>query len=164
MIEELWGGAPGGRHALDEDAVQTPIFHALKQGGGRRRQQDRAVESLEEFRRDPLTAPIPIQLVASTRDVPTREVLGRPSRDAGRAAARAPREAPGRAVARAAHEVAARSGAAQGRAQGRARERGGSGRTRRGSGRGSGPRHWPGGAATTGSRSPPTGESRVRAR
>ncbi len=114
MIEELWGGAPGGRHALDEDAVQTPIFHALKQGGGRRRQQDQAVESLEEFRRDPLTAPIPIQLVASTRDVPTREVLGRPSRDAGRAAARARREAPGRAVARAAHEVAARSGACSG--------------------------------------------------
>ena len=55
----------GGRHALDEDAVQTPIFAALRRGG--RRQQENVVgsgapvASVEDFRRDPLTAPIPIR-------------------------------------------------------------------------------------------------------
>jgi hypothetical protein len=128
VIEEMFGEATGGRHALDEDAFQTPIFHALSRGGLRRRQQDQAAESLEQFRRDPLTAPIPVQLVAPTGEVSTREVLGTPSREAGRAAVRAPREAPGRvagraareapgrAVARAAHEAAARSGAGPERA------------------------------------------------
>ena len=64
VIEELFGARAGGRHALDEDAVQTPIFAALRRGG--RRQQENvvgsgaAVASVEDFRRDPLTAPIPI--------------------------------------------------------------------------------------------------------
>ena len=67
VIEELFGARAGGRHALDEDAVQTPIFAALRRGG--RRQQESAVgsagsmasvASVEDFRRDPLTAPIPI--------------------------------------------------------------------------------------------------------
>ena len=31
MIEEMFGGPAAGRHALDEDAVQTPIFHAATQ-------------------------------------------------------------------------------------------------------------------------------------
>ena len=68
VIEELLGGPTGGRHALDEDAVQTPIFAALTRGEWRSRQQERAVacadsaDSLAEFRRDPLTAPIPVQL------------------------------------------------------------------------------------------------------
>jgi hypothetical protein len=64
VIEELLGGRTGGRHALDEDAVQTPIFAALRRGGWRRRQQESApgsVASVEDFRRDPLTAPLPIQ-------------------------------------------------------------------------------------------------------
>ena len=64
VIEELFGARAGGRHALDEDAVQTPIFAALRRGG--RRQQENVVASgapvasVEDFRRDPLTAPIPI--------------------------------------------------------------------------------------------------------
>ncbi len=70
MIEEMFGGPAAGRHALDEDAVQTPIFHALKRGGWRQRQQERTVDSVEEFRRDPLTAPIPIQALAPA---PARE-------------------------------------------------------------------------------------------
>ena len=63
VIEELFGARAGGRHALDEDAVLTPIFAALRRGG--RRQQENVgsvapVASVEDFRRDPLTAPIPI--------------------------------------------------------------------------------------------------------
>ena len=67
VIEELFGVRTGGRHALDEDAVQTPIFAALTRGGWRRRPQESAsgsaasVASVEDFRRDPLTAPLPIQ-------------------------------------------------------------------------------------------------------
>jgi hypothetical protein len=79
VIEEMWDVQAGGRHALDEDAIQTPIFHALKRGGRRRHQQEGATASLEEFRRDPLTAPIPIQALAPvpTRHTPsTREWTG----------------------------------------------------------------------------------------
>jgi hypothetical protein len=71
VIEELFGVRAGGRHALDEDAVQTPIFAALTRGGWRRRQQESAsgsvasVASVEDFRRDPLTAPLPIQPAAA---------------------------------------------------------------------------------------------------
>jgi hypothetical protein len=59
-----------GRHAFNEDAVLTPIFHALTRGGWRSRQHEPAAQSLpsrpvadpvDEFRRDPLTAPIPVQ-------------------------------------------------------------------------------------------------------
>lgn len=64
-----------GRHAFDEDAVLTPIFHALTRGGWRRRQHEpaasaippappappRAPDPVDAFRRDPLTAPIPVQ-------------------------------------------------------------------------------------------------------
>lgn len=62
----------GGRHALDEDAVLTPIFHALSCSGwprsdrhGRQHEQpaaiDRAatVDPVVAFRRDPLGAPLP---------------------------------------------------------------------------------------------------------
>ena len=76
MIEEMWAVQAGGRHALDEDAIQTPIFHALARGGHQRQQQEGVAASVEEFRRDPLTAPIPIQALASapTRHAPsTRE-------------------------------------------------------------------------------------------
>jgi hypothetical protein len=53
-----------GRHAIDEDALVTPIFAALRRGI-RRRSHEPARESLrdpvDEFHRDPLTAPIPVQ-------------------------------------------------------------------------------------------------------
>lgn len=59
-----------GRHAIDEDAALTPIFHALNRGGRRGRQQEprparpadpRPADPVDEFRRDPLTAPIPVR-------------------------------------------------------------------------------------------------------
>jgi hypothetical protein len=64
------GGPATGRHAFDEDAVLTPIFHALTRGGWRSRQHEPAARAVhtpmpadpvDAFRRDPLTAPIPIQ-------------------------------------------------------------------------------------------------------
>ena len=66
--DDRWNGAGSGRHAFDEDAALTPIFHALQRGGWRRRQHEPAAaartsitDPVDEFRRDPLTAPIPIQ-------------------------------------------------------------------------------------------------------
>jgi hypothetical protein len=64
-----------GRHAFDEDAELTPIFHALTRSGWRSRQHEpaatavpavpagppRAPDPVDAFRRDPLTAPIPVQ-------------------------------------------------------------------------------------------------------
>ncbi len=64
VIEELIGGPRAGRHALDEDAIQTPIFADLRRSGWRERRPVRTADSLDEFRRDPLTAPIPVQLEA----------------------------------------------------------------------------------------------------
>ncbi len=59
-------GAVEGRHAIDEDALVTPIFAALRRGI-RRRWHEPARESLrdpvDEFHRDPLTAPIPLQVL-----------------------------------------------------------------------------------------------------
>jgi hypothetical protein len=69
--DDEWGAA-GGRHAINEDAELTPIFHALTRTGWRKRQQEPAAppsspsppqprDPVAEFRRDPLTAPIPTQ-------------------------------------------------------------------------------------------------------
>jgi hypothetical protein len=75
VIEELLEGRRAdGRHALDEDALHTPIFAALSRGGWRRRQQEgpasaSSVPSVEDFRRDPLTAPLPIQSAEVTGGV-----------------------------------------------------------------------------------------------
>jgi hypothetical protein len=69
--DDDWGSA-AGRHAVNEDAVMTPIFHALTRGGWRSRQHAPAPEApvgadpLDAFRRDPLTAPIPVQALAYT--------------------------------------------------------------------------------------------------
>jgi hypothetical protein len=66
-VDEEWGPA-AGRHAYNEEAALTPIFHALTRGGWRSRQHEPAAVSprsaadpVDEFRRDPLTAPIPVQ-------------------------------------------------------------------------------------------------------
>ncbi|MCU1666253.1 MAG: hypothetical protein JWR58_6318 [Pseudonocardia sp.] len=75
--DDDWNPATG-RHAFNEDAVLTPIFHALTRGGWRSRQHEpaapavppappappRAPDPVDAFRRDPLTAPIPIQALA----------------------------------------------------------------------------------------------------
>lgn len=57
------GGAPepAGRHALDEDAVLTPIFAAVARRTGRR---PAPPDPVERFRRDPLTAPLPVVVPA----------------------------------------------------------------------------------------------------
>jgi hypothetical protein len=64
-IDDDWSPAVG-RHAYNEDAALTPIFHALTRGGWRSRQHEagaaaRTADPLDQFRRDPLTAPIPGQ-------------------------------------------------------------------------------------------------------
>ena len=63
-----------GRHAFNEDAALTPIFHALTSGGWQERQHEpaavdrgagRYADPVDEFHRDPLTAPIPVQAMAA---------------------------------------------------------------------------------------------------
>jgi hypothetical protein len=67
--EDDWNPA-GGRHAYNEEAALTPIFHALTRSGWRRRQHEPAqvrpvADPVDQFRRDPLTAPIPVQAPAA---------------------------------------------------------------------------------------------------
>ncbi|TWF77558.1 hypothetical protein FHX44_113470 [Pseudonocardia hierapolitana] len=66
--DEEWGPA-SGRHSYSEEAALTPIFHALTRRGWRSRQHEQAysADPVDEFHRDPLTAPIPVQPPASTR-------------------------------------------------------------------------------------------------
>jgi hypothetical protein len=52
-----------GKHALDEDAILTPIFATL----ARRRGRPAPVDPVERFRRDPLTAPLPVVVPARRR-------------------------------------------------------------------------------------------------
>lgn len=79
------GGGAAGRHAVDEDAVLTPIFHSLNRVDWRGRQVEPSAherearsrrhalrsgeapgrDAVDEFRRDPLTAPIPVQAFAA---------------------------------------------------------------------------------------------------
>ncbi|GAA4541746.1 hypothetical protein GCM10023175_16120 [Pseudonocardia xishanensis] len=74
------GPFPGRHASRTEIAAETPIFHALTVGGWRSRQHEpsaregrrenprpprRSAEALDEFRRDPLTAPIPVQAYSS---------------------------------------------------------------------------------------------------
>jgi hypothetical protein len=84
LMWELAGGAAGrnratdneaspdtGRHAVNEEAELTPIFHALTRGGWRSRQHEPAAPSrgpadpVDAFHRDPLTAPIPMQALVA---------------------------------------------------------------------------------------------------
>lgn len=71
-----WDSPTAGRHALDEEAVLTPIFHAMARGGWRSRQHDAApvsrqghADPVDEFQRDPLTAPIPVQAMTASAPV-----------------------------------------------------------------------------------------------
>ncbi len=75
------GCATSGRHAVDEEAALTPIFHALSHGGVRgRAEQSRGGDAVAEFRRDPLTAPIPVQALAAAASAPRRQVGEGPRR------------------------------------------------------------------------------------
>ena len=80
--DEEWGPA-SGRHAYNEDAALTPIFHALTRGGWRGRQHepayspDHQAEPVDEFDRDPLTAPIPVEPPVATRRHRERRETGR---------------------------------------------------------------------------------------
>ena len=66
---------PGtGRHALDEEAQLTPIFHALT---GRFGARPAPVDPVERFRRDPLTVPIPVTVPAGRRARARTEPTGR---------------------------------------------------------------------------------------
>ncbi|MCE3553510.1 hypothetical protein LWC33_18875 [Pseudonocardia sp. RS11V-5] len=79
------GPFPGRHASRTEIAAETPIFHALTVGGWRGRQTEqsarqaparrpgrRSAEALDDFRRDPLTAPIPVQAYSTlnTRTTP----------------------------------------------------------------------------------------------
>jgi hypothetical protein len=85
--DEEWGPA-AGRHAYNEDAALTPIFHALTRGGWRGRQHEPGASSYVddhvtdpvdefEFERDPLTAPIPDQAPTAARSRRDRRETGR---------------------------------------------------------------------------------------
>jgi hypothetical protein len=88
LMRELSGRAAveaAGRHALDEDAVLTPIFHALTRGGWRSRQhevvvpvsaQRAAADPVDAFHRDPLTAPIPVQALVAPPATSRRRARG----------------------------------------------------------------------------------------
>jgi hypothetical protein len=82
--DDDWGPVTG-RHSYSEDAALTPIFHALSRSGWRSRQHDPVVpqtrsaqrgaaDPVDAFRRDPLTAPIPVQALAppTTATTPRR--------------------------------------------------------------------------------------------
>ncbi len=78
------GRTGSGRHAVDDDAVLTPIFHALSHGvrghGDARShgelrsrvERSRGGDEVAEFRRDPLTAPIPLQVLVAAAVAPPR--------------------------------------------------------------------------------------------
>jgi hypothetical protein len=78
-FESDWD-VPSGRHAFIEDAVLTPIFHALTRGGLRDQRPEPAAparpavqpDPVETFRRDPLTAPIPVQALVAVPSQPWR--------------------------------------------------------------------------------------------
>ncbi|GAA1857024.1 hypothetical protein GCM10009836_41570 [Pseudonocardia ailaonensis] len=71
------GPFPGRHASRTEIAAETPIFHDLTIGGwrsgqaarpqqpARRRPAEAPVDALDDFRRDPLTAPIPVQAYAA---------------------------------------------------------------------------------------------------
>jgi hypothetical protein len=81
------GPFPGRHASRTEIAAETPIFHALTAGGWRGRRHEptarrealadrtrparRSAEALDEFRRDPLTAPIPVQALSAAPSPPS---------------------------------------------------------------------------------------------
>jgi hypothetical protein len=76
--------ADSGRHALDEEALLTPIFATLARRVGRPAPAD----PVERFRRDPLTAPLPVVVPARRRPGAHARPEPIPERQAGRHALR----------------------------------------------------------------------------
>ncbi|WP_232661310.1 hypothetical protein [Pseudonocardia sp. TRM90224] len=72
-----WGSQAAGRHAINEDALLTPIFHALAHGGWRSRQPEPA---------QPQQAPAARQTPA--RQAPALQSVGSRQAQAPHAAAR----------------------------------------------------------------------------
>lgn len=80
---QRWG-SPVGRHAVDEDAALTPIFHALVRSGWGSRAEHVAsrdagvavADPVEAFRRDPLEAPLPVVDGEGTGGRPGRRRAG----------------------------------------------------------------------------------------
>jgi hypothetical protein len=83
---------PLGRHSMmrPDDALLTPIFHALARGGWRSRQHEPATtgaptpawqpDPVERFRRDPLGAPVPVQVSThAARSEPSRVLRSVPA-------------------------------------------------------------------------------------
>lgn len=60
-----------GRHALFEDADLTPIFYGLVLGARNTRAPQRT-DPVDAFSRDPLTAPIPAQVLTPSQRTPGR--------------------------------------------------------------------------------------------
>lgn len=83
-------GAPSGRHAFDEDAALTPIFHALSRTEVRRADPPAPTgDEVEDFHRDPLTAPIPVQAFVDAAAPSALTSTDRPARRRRRAGAHA---------------------------------------------------------------------------
>jgi hypothetical protein len=83
---ESFGDVPSGRHAFNEDAVLTPIFHALARGGWRNRRHEPTppattdpADPVVAFQRDPLTAPIPVQALVAVPSQPWGSAADRPN-------------------------------------------------------------------------------------
>jgi hypothetical protein len=78
QIDGGWDLSPG-RHAFQEDAALTPIFHALARSGVPQRRHPSAptapVDPVDAFHQDPLTAPIPIQALVAVPSQPRRSLV-----------------------------------------------------------------------------------------
>jgi hypothetical protein len=64
LIEGERCGEPAGRHALDEEAMLTPIFATLARRRGR---PGAPVDPVDRVRHDQLTAPLPVVVPARRR-------------------------------------------------------------------------------------------------
>jgi hypothetical protein len=77
QIDGGWDLSPG-RHAFQEDAALTPIFHALARGGVPQRRRPSApaatVDPVDAFHQDPLGAPIPVQALVTVPSQPRRSL------------------------------------------------------------------------------------------
>jgi hypothetical protein len=96
-VDDDWrpSSSSTGRHAINEDAAETPIFHALSTGAWRTREpsappaqpprgaqrrtvhEHPAADPVEAFRRDPLTMPIPTRMAGPSASTASTEAARR---------------------------------------------------------------------------------------